>query len=192
MYYYTADEISYASFGEFSSYSGNLPLSLSPITDTTINIWSGQLSLPVGSIHTFFLTGTDSLHVDTLFTTDLVPYYSQNGDSVAGFRFINLSAGSNPISIDLQNTPANTLIVNSLAYKGVTAFIQEPSNANAMNNGYVFEIRDAASSTILTTIPINSGTYPVLFPYKNVTICLIGQPGVNAIVPQSALAYPNY
>lgn len=188
-YYYFANEVAYGQAVEFGFYTGNQPLSLSPITDTTVTIWTGSLSLPVASIHTLFLAGTDTLHVDTLFTSDQIPYYPASGDSVTGIRFVNLATGSNPVSVDIQGGGS---IVNSLAYKGVTAFIQEPAGSNALNNGYVFEIRDAGSGNVLTTVPFNNNSYPPLLPFKSVTICLIGQPGLNAAVPLSGLIYPNY
>jgi len=191
-YYATALQIYYANWSELSSYSGKTSLSLPQISDTTTSLTNLTLNLQIGGIYSLFITGSDTAHVDTLFTKDNIPYYPFSGDSLIGVRFINLSTGSLPILITLQSDSTHTPIANNISYKTVTSFQQLSANSNALANGYTFEIRDVASDSVITTVPFNTGTYPAMFPFKSVTVCLIGQPGATAAVPQSGLIIPNY
>jgi len=191
-YYSTALQIYYANWSELSSYSGKTTLSLPQISDTTTSLTNLNLNLQIGSIYSLFITGSDTTHVDTLFTKDNIPYYPYSGDSLTGVRFINLSTGSLPILITLQGDTTHTPIANNISYKTVTSFQQLSANSNALLNGYTFEFRDAASDSVITTVSFNTRTYTHLFPFKSVTICLIGQPGATASVPQSGLIIPNY
>jgi hypothetical protein len=198
-YFATATQISYAGSWESGSYTGLTSLSLSQISDTMVSIWSGTLTLPVGSVHTLFLAG-DTSAVDTLFTTDVIPYYPAT-DSVTGIRFVNLSTGSSPISINLEGNP-NGSEVASLNYKGITTF--KPYLNNSTTQDYLFVIRDAVTGDSLTQFDFaqvgsyNNGnglTDPNngnLLTFKSITIALIGQPGVNAVVPQSTIQIDDY
>jgi len=191
-YYATALQIYYANWSELSSYSGKTSLSLPQISDTTTSLTNLTMNLQIGSIYSLFITGSDTAHVDTLFTKDIIPYYPYSGDSVIGVRFINLSTGSLPVQVTLQSDTTHTPIANNISYKTVTPFQELSSNVNALANGYTFEFRDAASDSVLTTVSFTTGSYPAMFPFKSVTICLIGQPGVSAAVPLSGMIYPNY
>jgi hypothetical protein len=154
MWYASAAEIGYGRYAELGSYSGNTKLSLSQISDTLQSICDVTLNLQISRIYSFFLTGTDTLHVDTLLTQDQIPYFPYTGDSLTGIRFVNLVTGSNPITIDIQGNP-NTTMVGSLPYKGITAFTNLSANTNAQNNGYLFEFRDAISDSVLATYSLN-------------------------------------
>lgn len=168
VYYHSALQIGYGSGSEVSSYSGNVSLSLSQISDTTSDLWSGSFNLSVGSVHTFILTGTDTLHIDTLFTTDNFPYYPFAGDSVTGVRFINASPGSS-ITVDIQGQ-APMAFNTSLAYKAVSGFQSFPATAAYQAAGYVFEFRDATSGNILATFPLS-----IVF-FKSQTLVFYGSP----------------
>ena len=185
-YYNSALSIGYGGFVDIGSYSGMTHLSLSQTSDTFSSISNLTLNLKIGNIYSLFLTGTDTLHVDTLFTKDIIPYYPAV-DSVTGVRFVNLSTGSMPVLVTNQADTTHTPITGNISYKTVTAFQQLSANTMAQaNGGYTFEFRDVASNTILTTV------YCPIVPFKNVTVCLIGQPGVFAVVPQSGILYNNY
>jgi hypothetical protein len=198
-YFETANQIAYGSTWESGSYTGMTSLSFAQISDTLVSIWSGTLNLPVGSTYTLFLAG-DTAEVDTLFTTDVTPYYPAT-DSVVGIRFVNLSTGSNTISINLEGKSNGSEVV-SLPYKGVTGF--KPYVNNSTIQDYLFVIRDAATGDSLTQYDFaqngssnygNGLTDPIsgnLLLFKNITIVLIGQPVVNATVPLSTMLIHNY
>jgi hypothetical protein len=190
LYYYLANQIGYASYYELGYYVGETALTISQIDDTAKLIWQGMFNLPLGSIHSIFFAG-DTTRVDTLFTTDNIPYYLP-GDSVSGVRFVNLAENAQPVLVTIQTDTTHTPIAKNIAYKSLTEFQQIPANANALNTGYTFEFRDAASDSILTTVSVNNNGYPGLFPGKSITICLIGQEGSNATVPLAGMICPNY
>jgi len=172
-YYSDAQNISFGSFFEYSIPSGNVPFNISQVTDTTHKIFSGSFNLKPATIYSLFLAGqltTASSTVDTLFTIDHPPYHSVT-DSVAGVRFINLSPGSNPVSVDIQGNAIGSE-VESLAYKKITAFKAYMDTSEVPASGqYVFEFRDAASGTLLTTF-----TYSNMERFDNVTIVFYGLP----------------
>ena len=176
-YYAGAQTLYYGSYSSstniVSSYSGLVSLSLYQSTDTTKKsnpLYHLDLNLPVGTIHTLFLTGTVSAP-DTLFTTDTPPYHPP-GDSSVGIRFVNLSPLSSPISINIKNNSATPEIA-SLSYKRITDF--KSYAATSKISSYVFEFRNAASGTLLasyTLSNINAATSLVRF--RNVTIAVKG------------------
>src|SRR6202035_4283604 len=147
-FYASANQIPYSGFWESGSHVGSVSLSLSQISDTMTALWSGKLNLQLESIHTLFLFG-DTTAVDTVLTTDVIPYYS-GLDSVAGVRFINLYSGSLPMSINIQGNPGTQTEFNNLGYKQITAFKSYNANSSVPGN-YTFEIRDQTSDSVLTT-----------------------------------------
>jgi hypothetical protein len=161
-------------------------------------IFNGVLNLPIGTIHSLFVTGTLAAP-DTFFTLDNPPYHSPL-DSTIGIRFVNLSAGSNPISVDIQGMP-NGSEVTSLSYKGITNF----KNYNALASSptsYVFEFRDAGTGALLSAssgytmndITNASGTNinDNIYRFRNFTIALIGVPGGSGTLIQKAVLINNY
>jgi len=180
IYYSSALQIPYGSFQEIGSYTGRTPLSISDITDTMNSVFYGTLTLPVGSIHTLFMTGTLTTP-DSLFTADIVPYYPYYGDSLTGVRFVNLSPGSTPVTVDLQGVTDSIPVLSGLSYKTVSAFQPFSANTNAMNNGYTFEFRDGLGN-VLTSTGLN------ILPFKSQTLALYG----NAANGYAIMAINNY
>ncbi|HEY4063966.1 MAG TPA: DUF4397 domain-containing protein [Puia sp.] len=166
-YYSTAPQISYGGSMEYSPAAGTGPLAISQITDTSHAVYNNTLSLAPGAAYTLFLTGK-SATPDTLLTRDTIPYHPAT-DSVVGIRFVNLSPGSSPVSINIQNG-AHGSEVPALAYKAITSF--KPYPATSTVTKYVFEIRDAASGNLLYTY-----TYSGLARFRNVTVAVKGLAG---------------
>jgi len=176
-YYSAAVSISSGSSNVYSIQSGQVPVTIAQITDTTYRIFKGSFNLKPTTIYSLFLAGQIAAngYVDTLLTIDHPPYYTAS-DSVAGVRFVNVSQGSDPISVDIQGN-ANGSEVSSLPYKGVTAFKAYPCTAaNPASGQYVFEFRDAASGTLLT-----SYTYSNMARFHNVTIVFYGLPSSQSV-----------
>jgi hypothetical protein len=183
-YFATANQIFNGSSWESGSFVGSLSISLFQGTDTVNSLWSGTFNLAPGSIHTLFLSG-DTVSVDTLFTTDLIPYYASI-DSVAGVRFVNLSRGSLPISVDLQGSSPTQYEFSNLTYRQISGFKQYTAGSNAPPAGYTFEIRDQQSGNLLTTI---SWSYSL---FKNNTIVVGGSENPNTSTPIQAFQVNNY
>ena len=178
-YYNTSQRISSNSYVEFGEYSGNIALSLSQISDTTHTVYNGTISLPINTIHTLFLTGTVA-SPDSFFSTDS-PVYHAATDSAVSIRFVNISSGSNPVSVNIRGNAAGSE-VTSLNYKGITAF--KSYTANSTVASYIFEFRDAGTGALLasyTMSGVNNGTGKNTstnqFIFKSVTIALTGLPG---------------
>jgi hypothetical protein len=165
-YYNSAAQIGFASAMEFGSNTGRVDLSLSQISDTLVNIWSGSFLLPVGSIHTLFMSG-DTLQVDTLLSTDAIPYFPST-DSLSAIRVINLAKGNLPMSINLQGNPGTQTEFTNLSYRQLTSF-KSYSIVSSIGGAYNFEIRDLVSDSLLTTYTWN-------FPLqKSQTLVICGQ-----------------
>jgi hypothetical protein len=167
---------------------------------TSGELFYNILPLKQKTIYSLFLCGADTTTPDYLFTTDTLLYLGPS-DSAVGIRFVNLSTGSSPISVNLEGSP-NGSEVGSLSYKRLTGFKEYLSNSAAsLNGGYLFVFRDAVTGDSLTCYPVinNNNEVPGLtdlngnqLTFKNVTIALIGQPGMNAAVPQSAILIDDY
>lgn len=184
-YYYNAKRILYNTFQpdyQLSAYSGEQRLVLYNYPDTlpkSTPVADLTLSLPVGSISTLFITGT-AARPDTLFTADQPPYYLLT-DTVMGVRFINLSPGSQPISINIQGEAAGSGI-SSLPYKGVSEFKRYPATSNI--SSYTFEFRDQASGKLLAVFlakDVNNNSSNADDPVnkwrnRNCTLALLGLP----------------
>jgi hypothetical protein len=172
-YYATANQIPFGSFWESGSYTGETVISISQTSDTMTTLWSGTFDLHIGSIHTLFLSG-DTAKLDTLFTTDLIPYYPAS-DSVAGIRFVNLSRGSLAMTVNIAGNSGAQTEFSDLGYKLPSGF--KTYNANSSGPGaYNFEIRDQASDSLLTTY---SWTYTL---EKSNTVIICGSENVGLVV----------
>lgn len=180
---------------QFTSYNGQLALGVYAYPDTlekSTPLFNLALDLPVGSVHSLFLTGTME-HPDTVFVTDQLPYYPL-ADSITGFRFINLSPGSSPVSIRIQGRTGGAE-VSSLPYKGITGF--RPYAAKAASEDYVFEFRDAGSGALITSYTVTGISDPgIVAPNNwrnhNFTLALLGQPGGTGNLAPSVLLINNY
>lgn len=210
MYFGNAVSINFAGYQEYAPYvgddtvyivqnSGFDTLDVGP--KVTGELFYGILPLQKGGIYSLFLCGSDTTNPDYLFTSDSLPFYP-SGDSVTGIRFVNLSAGSNPISINLEGNP-NGSEVSSLPYKSITGF--KPYTDNSTTQDILFVVRDAATGDSLTQFDFNAynsynNGYGLTDPtnngfqltFKSITIALIGQPGTNAVVPQATILIDDY
>jgi hypothetical protein len=188
-YLTTTPQIGYSSFYEYSIPSGNVPIAVYQTTDTLNAVFktglkNSTLNLQGSKIYSLFLSGQFAAQgsVDTLLTLDNPPYHPAT-DSSSGIRFVNLSPGSSPVSVNIQGNP-NASELSSLSYRNITGFKNYPATANITQ--YIFEIRDAASGILLTTYNYN------LAPYQNITIAIIGSEDPAVSVPVSALRVNNF
>jgi hypothetical protein len=208
MWFASANTIYFPGFYQYSPLAGNDTVSVLQCTDTldigpktTGQMFYGILPLKKGGIYSLFLCGSDTSSPDYLFTTDTLPYNSP-ADSVMGIRFVNLSTGSNPMSINLESSPIGSEAGN-LPYKGITGFKQYISNSSISD--YLFVVRDAATGDSLTQFDFRAGggsfnngyglTDPNngnLLTFKNVTIAIYGSEAVGSTVPLSAMLIDNY
>jgi hypothetical protein len=153
-------------------------------------MFSDELKFIAGNLYSLFITGKDTTSPDFLFVADNVPLRT---DSTVGIRFVNLSEGSENISVDIRSK-ANGSEVPSLAYKGNTNFMSYPATSSV--SSYVFEFRDAVSGILLASYTLSgvntdnsASANKVLF--RNITIALIGQPP-GGKVPQKCILVNDF
>ncbi|SEM62078.1 hypothetical protein SAMN05192574_101207 [Mucilaginibacter gossypiicola] len=186
IYYKNAAVITNNGFLEFSGHLGNIPLSLAPQTDTLHTLYKNNILMEANSIHTLFVTGTID-NTDSYFTTDKVPAFAA-ADSLIGVRFVNISMGSKPVSINIKGQ--SNALVNGLAYKSASDFLPYAAKKTVPATvSYVFEIRDASTAALITTYTLSSLGTKIS---KSVTIALKGIPGGTGVNAQMALLVNNY
>lgn len=165
-------------------------------------MFSGTLNFTAGGIYSLFITGTDTSKPDFLFVQDTLPVIT---DSAVGIRFVNLSTGSNPMSINLEGS-SNGSEVGNLPYKGITSFKQYINNSTTTD--YLFVVRDATTGDSLTqfdflasnsynngnglTDPSNSSNNGTLLTFKHVTIAVYGSESTTTTSPLSTMLIDNY
>jgi hypothetical protein len=190
VWYNSALKLTYATVtvnSQTSAYSGEQPLAIYRFPDTAAHstpLYDLVLDLQPGAMHTLFLTGTLAAP-DTMFTTDYPPYHN-TVDSTIGIRFVNLSAGSNPISVNLIGN-ANGSEVSSLPYKGITDFKNYSTTSKI--SAYKFELRDAGTGALLISQEITgfNGTGTNGRRYRNFTLAYMGLP--NDLATRKILLY---
>jgi hypothetical protein len=165
-------------------------------------MFNGVLNFKAGSLYTLFITGADTTTPDFLFVQDVLPVIK---DSAVGIRFVNLSTGSNPISINLEGSSIGSEVKN-LSYKSITSFKQYINNSSTID--YVFIVRDAATGDSLTqfdflasgssnngfglTDPSNSQNNGHLLTFKNVTIAVYGSESITNSNPLTTMLIDDY
>lgn len=185
----TSNYITYGKSNVYSPIAGTNPISFTQSTDTLNRLFQANFSFQKNDSYTFFLTGTKT-QPDTVLIHENLPART---DSTAGIRFINLSPGANPISVNIKGQ-ANGSEVQSLAYKKYTTFKSYKADHTVAT--YVFEFRDQATGTLLFTYTLSgvntqSSTVVNNVLFRNITLALIGQPA-GGTVAQSVILVPNY
>jgi len=210
-YFFNAQKISYGSFYEYAPIGGNDTVLVVQNNSDTLNtgpkesglMYYNILKLKIGGTYSLFLCGADTTSPDYLLIDDTLPYHNPS-DSVMGIRFVNLSTGSNPISINLEGSP-NGSEVSSLPYKGITSFKQYINNSTIID--YLFVVRDAATGDSVTqfdflangssnngyglTDPSNNQNNGNLLTFKNITIAVYGSES-NPNAPLTTMLVDNY
>lgn len=148
------------------------------------------VSFTTGGLYSLYITGKDTTDPDFVFLQDILPDHT---DSTVGIRFVNLSAGSGSVSVDIKGGPIGGE-VSSLVYKGVSDF----KNYSAIStiSSYIFEFRDAVNGTLLASYTLSgvnthSTTVANTVLFRNITIALIGQP-TGGKVPQSCIRINSF
>lgn len=150
-------------------------------------MFSSTLNFAAGGIYSLFITGADTSNPDYLLVQDMPPTHT---DSTVGIRFVNLSTGSNPVSVDIQGQP-NGSTVSSLAYKNITSFANFAATTSSVSS-YIFEFRDAVSGNLLASYTLSgvnthSTTAANTVLFNNLTIALIGQPAGGQVAQRCIL-----
>ncbi len=138
--------INYGANAQYSIPVGSDPITIVAATDTIHPVFNQSINTVAGGIYSLFLCGQSSA-VEGVVLQDNIPAVQ---DSSAGVRFVNLSPNSQPVTINLQGNLATQIEFSGLAYKQVANFKIYPATYK-YGTKYTFEIRDAATGTILKT-----------------------------------------
>ena len=165
-------------------------------------MFNGVLNFKAAGLYSLFITGADTTNPDFLFVKDVLPVIK---DSAVGIRFVNLSTGSNPMSINLEGASVGSEVSN-LSYKGINSFKQYLNNSATID--YLFVVRDATSGDSLTqfdflasgsanngnglTDPSNSPNNGTLLTFRNVTIAIYGSESSSTNNPLSTMLIDSY
>jgi hypothetical protein len=207
-YFSNAQSLGYGQFWEYSPVAGkDDTVYVVQLDDDTLNLSSkngdllfyGVLDLKQGGIYSLFLTGADTSSTDYLLTMDSLPYYPPS-DSSMGIRFVNLSTGSNPISVNLEGNAIGSE-VSALPYKGITGFKNYANNSTVAVAGYEFVFWDTVTGDSIGVYTLNNSnglglTDPNnsnnLLTFRNVTICIYGSEAVGSNNPLSIMLVDDY
>ncbi|MBO9635521.1 MAG: DUF4397 domain-containing protein [Chitinophagaceae bacterium] len=172
----------------FSAYSGMQRLKLYRQPDTTSKdkpLFDLALDLPVGSISTLFLAGTKEAP-DTVFSREQLPEFVGN-DSLVALRFIHLSPGQVPISVNRKGFE-NGEIINGLDYKQVSGFRTYPIR---FDSKYIFEFRNAVTGELICTWDFIGIYERSRFLNRPFTIVFSGLPGGTGVNANKAFFVPH-
>jgi hypothetical protein len=170
----------------YSPLSGMNTLYIVQNTDTTPielkqKLFAGTLTLKAGAIYSFFMSG-DTTNPDTLLVQDHIPIYN---DSSAGIRFINLSAGSQPMCVTMTGNSVNQLEFTGLSYKSISRW--NAYNANSSIPGYYnFTIHDLATGDSLTSVTWSYAAF------RSNTMIICGSEASGSSMPLQVFQMNNY
>jgi hypothetical protein len=139
-----------------------------PEGDSLHPYFNGTVTTGNKEIYSLFITGTPA-SPDTLLLNESIP---ERSDSSFGARFINLSPGSPAVKVTLS-TSTTTSEFGNIGYKQVSAFKSYP--ALATNTAYTFQVRNASTDALITSITITGTTIATGIPkFKNISLLLRG------------------
>ncbi|MDB5157429.1 MAG: hypothetical protein JWR50_2136 [Mucilaginibacter sp.] len=142
--YSTFPQLAYQSNQVLTLSPGNSEIAVNVITDTLHTFYNQNVSTVNGGIYSLYLFGQAPTY-QTMLLKDNIPAVQ---DSSAGVRFINLSPDSQSITINIQGS--NNIEFTNLDFKQISNFKMYSAKANT-GGVYNFEVRDAASGTLLYT-----------------------------------------
>ncbi len=130
---------------------GNISIYIWPYGDSLNPYYvSNKVVMEKRKTYTLFLGGVPGA-VDPIFVNDEFIYQK---DSVAAIRFVNLSPDAPAVNVTLSTS--NTINeFSNIGYKEISDFKYFP--ATSTNTRYVFEVRNATTKTLLSSITM-SGT----------------------------------
>lgn len=173
---------------QLSAYTGKQRLRVYQMPDTTSKhqpLFDMNLDLPGGSISTLFLTGTTDAP-DTVFRREQLPVLNVR-DSVMAIRFMHLSQGNVPISVNrLGEAPGE--LVSSIAYREDGGFRQYDARGSRQ---YTFEFRDANTGDLLLTYKFPASNYGAKYLNRCFTIAFAGLPGGTGVKAIKATYIPH-
>jgi len=170
-YYSQISGVDFGSNAVFTLPAGSSAITITNGLDSTKPIYTGSLTAGFGDVYSLYLAG--DVGNDIILKQDLIPAHA---DSSVGIRFMNLSPGSNAVSVNLVDSAFGSE-VPSMQYKDITDFKNYSASGTFIKSGYFLEFRDVDTGDLLATF--KTGALPV---FKNFTVILYGDPGGQSIM----------
>jgi hypothetical protein len=164
----------------YSPLPGQSPLSLISSSDTIKPLFRTTIRVNPGDIYSLYISGIGR-QVDTLYQKENIPLYS---DSVAGLRFVNLSPGSEPMSVNLEGNPPGQPEFANLGYRQISDFKNYSTSGGITNHN--FEIRDQLTGNLLSTYSWDFSSF------KNYTLVIAGSADPSLSSPITVFAVRNF
>ncbi|WP_142531146.1 DUF4397 domain-containing protein [Pedobacter westerhofensis] len=165
--YAKASDVAFGGNAIYGAFTGSTPITVVSSTDTTKVLFSRTVDLqPISTLYIAGLSPT----IDTVFRVEKsIPVINNavlKPDSSVYIRFVNLSPNSTPLNINVRLATTNE--VTGLAYKGISEL--KKYAAKTSSTTYTFEIRDAATNVVQSTLNFNATNNR----YKTITIVIRG------------------
>ncbi len=163
------DSINYGANKVYSVVANGSPLSIVSTSDTTTFLIKGKYVFSAGSTYSLYLAGQYPAAVDTVLAKDTINNYN---DSLIGVRFINLSPNAGNVNVYLSGNLTPEFA--NINYKQSSAFLAYGAKSNVTS--LVFQVKDPATNTVLTSYTLSSTSTPKLAAsrFHNITIVLRG------------------
>lgn len=172
------DQIAFGTNRIYYGETGTATLTAVASSDTTKLLFNKSVEL-TPDIYTMYIMG-QMPNIDTLFRKEVnFPFIKTDvskpsaTDSVVNIRFVNLSPNSPSLVINIRNNTVNEF--NNLPYKTISSW--KPYPAKLITTNYIFEIRNAATNTILTSYTLIATTSN---RFKNVSLIIKGLAGTTS------------
>ncbi|MET1055801.1 MAG: hypothetical protein ABWY16_10880 [Pedobacter sp.] len=183
--YSKASDLGYGSSSVYGAFRGQNTVTVVSATDTTKTLFIRSVELQ--SINSLYIAG-QSPTIDTIFRAEKNLPYIQSSvlspDSSVYIRFVNLSPNSTPLNITIRAAASNE--VSALAYKGISEFKKYASKT--ASTSYIFEVRDAATNTLRSTLTFNATTNR----YKTLSLVIRGLMGTTTGTDAFGIFQVNY
>jgi len=160
------------SFNAYGVFAGNRQVKLVMQATPNAVLYGKTSDFVNGGLYSLFLAGTPSAVESVMVKEDNIITHT---DNVFGIRFINLSVGSGPISINIHDANAGSL-VPSLAYKALSGF--NSLSAQAEEGAKVFEFRNAETGALVSSFTVPDYDIP---RFRNITLVYAGN-AANPVV----------
>ena len=178
------DQINYGTGRFYYAQTGDATFKVVATADTTKLLVNTKANL-TGKLYTLFIfgnsTATESIlreETDFIYRRLDLPKAAL-ADSVTNVRFVNLSSNSPALRVNIKDNTANE--VTNLAYKNISSW-KAYKNEKSTGTDYIFEIRDSATGTLITTYTFRGTTTATAAAnlFKSVSLIIRGVYGTTS------------
>lgn len=185
------DQVNYGANRFYYTPQGNSTVKAVAIADTTKLLLNNNFNL-TSKIYTLYLLGNASAVEPMLVEESSFPYIrldqpkAPSIDSVTNVRFVNLSANSPALKVNIQGSSTNE--ITNLAYKNSSNWKVYP-NKLVGTTYYVFEVRNASTNDLLISYTFGA---TATNRFRNVALIIKGNYGTSSGSNAFGISTINY